>query len=72
MHRLFYVNASFSIVMLRQSTENRFEYDGVLEGHSSSVSSLCYNETKRVLVSCGQDDILVWDVDHHSLIKQIA
>ena len=72
MHRLFYVNASFSIVVLRRSIENRFDYDGILEGHSSSVSSLCYNETKRVLVSCGRDGILVWDIAHRSLIKQIA
>ena len=72
MRRLFFVNASFSIVVLRRSEENQFDYDGILEGHSSNVCSLCYNEMKRVLVSCGRDGILLWDIDHRSLIKHIA
>lgn len=72
MSSFFYVNACFAIVVFKHSTENRFYYDGILEGHSSSVSFLSYNESKQVLVSCGRDGILVWDIEHRFLIKQIA
>lgn len=45
---------------------------GLLVGHSRSVESLAFNDATGYLASCGEDGVMIWNVETFQLVHHLA
>lgn len=66
------MNASYSIVVCRRNENGLYVQAGLLVGHSRSVESLAFNNATGYLASCGEDGIMIWNVETFQLVHHLA
>ena len=68
--RVYYVNGSHSITVNTVDENGRLCEIGTLTGHSKAVNALCCNDELRLLASCDEDVLLLWDEDSQRIVHQ--
>ena len=68
--RVYYVNGSHSITVNTVDENGRLCEIGTLTGHSKAVNALCCNDELRLLASCDEDVLLLWDTDSQCIVHQ--
>ena len=68
--RVYYVNGSHSITVNTVDENGRLYETGTLTGHSKAVSALRCNDELRLLASCDEDSLLLWDTESRRIVHQ--